>query len=113
MDDVNDAFVSDLTSDYDFVNDRIRVWIGTDEDTKPYDVHVLGHFAVDLTNDDGEVYEIRKFGDRLRCTCPDYVFRHQSGSLCKHGVAVEKLGLLRRSFDESATRPVNQQSVRA
>ena len=93
---ITDAEVIDVGTSYHFSTGQLVLTIGTERDSKEYTVHPQGHFSIDLETDEGEIYEVRKVGKMVSCTCKAYQFRYgPRGVKCKHGIALLLSGLLR------------------
>jgi len=95
-DQITDAEVLDVSTSYQFTTGQLLLVIGTERESTEYIVHPQGYFSIDLEKDNGEVYEVRKVGKMVSCTCKDYTFtRGPRGVKCKHGVSLILAGLLR------------------
>lgn len=90
-----DADVLAAGTDYSFFAKALMVSIGVEAGTSEYQAAFPDAGGVDLAKADGEVYEVRRFGESVSCTCEDYKYRRgPSGTKCKHGVALRLLALL-------------------
>ena len=72
----------------------------------PYDVQPHGPDAWTLERS-GAVYCVDDSGERTRCDCPDWQYRHAEldGSLgCKHIRALRELGLVRAASQVGAAQ---------
>lgn len=91
-----DAEVLDVSTSYQFTTGQLMLVIGTERESTEYIVHPQGYFSIDLEKDNGDIYEVRKVGKMVSCTCKAYQFRYgPRGVKCKHGRALLLAGLLR------------------